>query len=187
MEDIDAANLYQSGSIPSAPLAGVAPSIWNAQPGLRNPYSEVASLSVERSLPWQTTLTGEYQFVHGVHLGRTSNINLAAPVVLTAANAPMVGISSPTPQQLGSLVFTKTRLDSSYDAVNQFATSANSSYNGATVTLNRQFQDDLQIMAGYTYSKTIDDASYDSEQPRNPYAIEDERALSLMDQRHRLP
>ncbi len=185
LEDTDAANLYRSGSIPSAPLAGVAPSIWTAQPGLRNPYSEVASLSVERSLPWQTTLTGEYQFVHGVHLGRTSNINLAPPIVLTATNAPMVGISSLTPQQLGSFVFTKARLDSSHDAVNQFATSANSSYNGATVTLNRQFQDDLQIMAGYTYSKTIDDASYDSEQPQNPYAIGNERALSLMDQRHR--
>ena len=185
VEDINAANLYRSGTIPSAPLAGVAPSIWTAQPGLRNPYSEVALLSVERSLLWQTTLTGEYQFVQGVRLGRTSNINLAAPVVLTMANAPTVGISSPTPQQLGGLVFTKARLNPSYDAVNQFASSANSSYNGATVTLNRQFQDDLQIMAGYTYSKTIDDASYDSEQPQNPYAIGDERALSLMDQRHR--
>lgn len=42
VEDTDAANLYRSGRIPSAPLAGVAPSIWTAQPGLRNPYSEVA-------------------------------------------------------------------------------------------------------------------------------------------------
>lgn len=184
-EDTDAASLYRSGSIPSAPVIGIAPSMWKAQPGLRNPYSEVASLSVERSLPWQTTLTGEYQFVHGVHLGRSSNINLAAPVVLTTTNAPAVGISSPTPQQLGSLVFTKSRLISGYDAVNQFSTSADSSYNGTTITLNRQFQDDLQIMAGYTYSKTIDDASYDSEQPQNPYAIGNERALSLMDQRHR--
>jgi hypothetical protein len=185
VEDTEAANLYQSGRIPSGPLAGVAPSIWKAQPGLRNPYSEVASLSVERSLPWQTTLTGEYEFVHGVHLGRSSNVNLSAPVVLTPSNAASIGISSPTPQQLGRLTFTKGRLDPSYDAVNQFSTSANSSYNGATVTLNRQFQDDLQIMAGYTYSKTIDDASYDSEQPQNPYAIGNERALSLMDQRHR--
>jgi len=69
--------------------------------------------------------------------------------------------------------------------VNQYATSANSSYNGATVTLNRQFQDDLQIMVGYTYSKTIDDASYDLEHPQNPYSIGDERALSLQEQRHR--
>jgi hypothetical protein len=185
VEDTDAANLYQNGRIPSSPLAGVAPSIWKAQPGLRNPYSEVASLSIERSLPWQTTLTGEYQFVHGVHLGRSSNINLSAPVILTSSNAASIGISSPTAQQLGRLTFTKARPDPSYDAVNQFATSANSSYNGATVTLNREFQDDLQIMVGYTYSKTIDDASYDLEQPQNPYAIGSERALSLMDQRHR--
>jgi hypothetical protein len=185
VEDTDAASLYQSGRVFTAPLTGVAPSVWKAQPGLRNPYSEVGSLSVEKLLPWQATLTGEYQYVRGVHLGRSSNINLAPPVVLTMSNAPSVGISSPTPQQLGRPVFTKARLDSAYDAVNQYATSANSAYNGATVTLNRQFQDDLQLMAGYTYSKTIDDASDDLEQPQNPYAIGDKRALSLQDQRHR--
>jgi hypothetical protein len=185
VEDTTAAAVYQSGHIPSAPLAGVAPSIWRTQPGLRNPYSEAASFSVEQALPLQTTLTGEYQFVHGVKLGRTSNINLAAPILLTTANAAAAGISSPTPQQLGRFVFTTARLDPAYDAINQFATSANSSYNGATITLNRQFQDDFQILAGYTFSKTIDDASYDTEQPQNPYAILDERALSLQDQRHR--
>jgi len=152
---------------------------------LRNPYSEVASFSVEQALPFQTTLTGEYQYVHGVKLGRTSNINLAAPVLLTPANAAASGISAPTPQQLGRPVFTASRLNSSYDSINQFASSAGSSYNGATVTLNRQFQDDLQILAGYTFSKTIDDASYDTERPQNPYAIGGERALSLQDQRHR--
>jgi hypothetical protein len=41
-------------------------------------------------------------------------------------------------------------------------------------------------MVGYTYSKTIDDASYDLEQPQNPYALANERALSLQDQRNRL-
>ena len=185
LEDAAAANLYRSGRIPSAPLAGAAPSIWKAQGGIRNPYSEVTSLSVERSLPWQTTITGEYQFVHGVHLGRSNNVNLSAPVILTPLNAASIGISAPTPQQLGRLTFTPDRIDPSYDAVYQFATSANSSYNGATVTMNRQFRDDLQIMAGYTYSKTIDNASHDFEQPQNPYVSGSERALSLVDQRHR--
>ena len=185
VEDKAATVVYRSSQIPTGPLPGVAPSVWKAQPGLRNPYSEVASFSVEKALPFQTTLTGEYQFVHGVKLGRTSNINLAPPVFLTAANAAAAGISSPTPQQLGRPVFTAARLNPSYDAVNQFASSAGSSYNGATITLNRQFQDDLQILVGYTFSKTIDDASYDTEQPQNPYAIGDERALSLEDQRHR--
>jgi hypothetical protein len=186
VEDTVAAAVYRSGHVSSAPLTGVAPSIWRPQSALRNPYSEVASFSVEQALPLQTTLTGEYQYVHGVKLGRTSNINLAAPVLLTPANAAAAaGISSPTPQQLGRPVFTTARLNSAYDAINQFGSSASSSYNGATITLNRQFQDDLQILAGYTFSKTIDDASYDLEQPQNPYAPYDERALSLQDQRHR--
>jgi hypothetical protein len=185
VEDTAAAAVYQSGHIPSAPLPSVAPSIWRAQLGLRNSYSEVASFSAEQALPFQTTLIGEYQYVHGVRLGRTSNINLPDPVLLTPANAAAVGVSSPTPQQLGRPVFTTARLNPAYDAINQFAASAGSSYNGATITLNRQFQDDFQILAGYTFSKTFDDASYDTEHPQNPYAIHDERTLSLQDQRHR--
>jgi hypothetical protein len=66
-----AATLYRSGSTPSAPLPNIAPSIWKAQPNLVNPYSEVASLSAEQALPFQTTLTAEYQYVHGVRLGRS--------------------------------------------------------------------------------------------------------------------
>src|SRR6185312_1825696 len=106
--------------------------------------------------------------------------------VLTAANAASLGVSNPTPQQTGSLVFSPARLNPAFDTSNHFSMSANSSYNGTTVTLNRQFQDDLQIMVGYTHSRTIDDASYDLEQPQNPYALANERALSLQDQRNRL-
>jgi hypothetical protein len=65
-------------------------------------------------------------------------------------------------------VFSGLRNDPAFDAVNQFRTSANSTYNGATVTLNRQFTDDFQLLAGHTYSKTVDDGSYDTEQPQDP-------------------
>jgi hypothetical protein len=106
--------------------------------------------------------------------------------VLTTANASALNVSNPTAQQLGQLVFSPTRLNPAYDAINQFATSADSNYNGGTVTLNRQFQDDLQLLVGYTYSKTLDDASSDWEQPQNPYTLANERALSLEDQRQRL-
>jgi len=140
---------------------------------------------VEQALPMQTTLTGEYQYVRGVHLGRTTNANLASPVLVTTANAAALGISSPTAQQLQRPAFSAARLNPAYDAINQFATSAGSVYHGATLTLNRQFQEDLQILAGYTFSKTIDNASYDTEQPQNPYNLAAERALSLQDQRHR--
>lgn len=186
VEDVAATTLYRSRSSFTQPLPSVAPSIWRAQPGLHNPYSEVASFSVEQALPLQPTLKGEYQYVHGVHLGRTSNTNLLPPIVLTAGNAGSLGISSPTTQQLGLSVFSLGRADPAFDAINQFASSANSTYSGATLTLNRQFTEDFQILAGYTFSTTLDDASFDTEQPQNLYSVRDERAPSLQDQRHRI-
>jgi hypothetical protein len=186
LEDAAATALYRAGVEPTQPISYVAPSIWVAQNGLRTPYSEVASFSAEQALPLQTTLKAEYQYVHGVHIGRATNTNLAPPISLTLQNASSFGVSSPTAQQLGTLVFSPARLNPAYDAINQFASSADSNYNGGTVTLNRQFTDDFQLLVGYTYSKTLDDASSDTEQPQNPYALRSERNPSLQDQRHRL-
>lgn len=180
-----ATSLYQSGGHFQTPLPGIAPSIWRAQTGIRNPYAETASLGVEHALPLQWTVSAEYRFVHGVRMGRAVNMNLPRPVILTAANAPGLGISAPTPQQLGRLVFPQERLNPAYDAINEFQTDANSHYHGVTLTVNRQFTEEFELMAGYTFSKTIDDASYDTEQPQNPYAPREERAASLDDQRHR--
>lgn len=179
-------SFYQSGSWFAAPHPGIAPSIWQAQPKLGNPYAETASLGVEREFPAQWTLSAEYRFVRGVKMGRAVNTNLLPPVTLTPANAPSLGIPNPTPQQIGSQVFPLQRLNPAWDAINQFQTEASSSYNGATLTVNRQFTEEFEMMAGYTFSKTIDDASYDSDQPRNPFALAAERALSLDDQRQRL-
>lgn len=184
-EDTSAAAVYRSGGAIVAALPGVAPSIARADAGLRNPSSEVASFGVERALLLQTTLSLEYQFVRGLRLGRTSNVNLATPVVLRAGNAAALGVSGPTAQQIGRPVFSSQRINSAFDAVDQFATTGASGYHGATVTLNRQFQEDVQLLVGYTFSKTTDTASYDGEQPQNPYALQGERALSLQDQRHR--
>lgn len=185
-EDAQAASIFQQHSIATRPWPQLASSVFTVQPVLRNPYSEVASLEIERELPLATTLTASYQFVHGLRLGRTVNVNLPPPVTLTPSNAASLGIASPLPQQLGQPVFGSSRLNPAFDAINQFSTEANSNYNGATLSINRQFQDNLEILAGYTWSKTIDDASYDAEQPMNPYNLAAERALSLQDQRNRL-
>ena len=185
VEGVGAASLYQSGSIFTVPHSGIAPSIWAAQPKLRNPYAVTASLGLERALPADWTISGEYRFVHGVLLGRTVNTNLPPPTILTVSNAPSLGILAPTPQQLGRPVFPEQRRNPAYDAVNEFQTATSSSHNGATFTVNRQFAEDFELMAGYTYSHTIDDASLDTEQPQNPYDPGAERAASLNDQRHR--
>ncbi|MGI8770831.1 MAG: carboxypeptidase regulatory-like domain-containing protein [Acidobacteriaceae bacterium] len=180
-----AAALYRSGLQPSAPHAGIAPSVWRPQPRLANPYTESASFGIERAFASQWTASAEYRFARGVKMGRTVNDNLLPPVHLTLDNAARLGVPAPTPQQLGRFIFSQQRLDPTYDAVNQFQTEASSNYNGVTVNVNRQFTEEFELLAGYTFSKTIDDASYDAEQPQNPYRLGDERALSLEDQRHR--
>lgn len=180
-----AASLYQSGAQFAQPIPGLAPSISQAQPGLRNPYALTASLGIEHALPAQWTLSAEYRFVRGVRMGRTVNVNLPPPILLTSSNAASLGIPAPTPQQLGRLVFPAARLNPAYDAINQFQTEASSNHNAVTLTLNRQFTDQFELMAGYTFSKTLDDASYDTEQPQNPYAPSQEYAPSLNDQRQR--
>ncbi len=184
-EGADAALLYRSGLSFTAPHTGIAPSIWQGQPNLANSYGETSSFGIERALPSQWTVNAEYRFVHGVKMGRTVNSNLPTPQVLTLANAAVLGIPSPTSQQLGRPVFPPQRLNPAYDAINQFQTEADSNYNGVTFTMNRQFTEEFELMAGYTFSKTMDDASYDAEQPQNPYAPGDERSLSLNDQRNR--
>ncbi len=185
-EGAQAASLYQAGTLFTSPHTGIAPNTWTAQLGLANPYSETASLGIERALPSQWTAKAEYRYVRGIKMGRTVNSNLPPPIVLTMTNAASLGVPTPSPQQLGRPVFPQTRLNPAYDAVNQLQTEASSSYNGLTVTVNRQFTEDFELMAGYTFSKTIDDGSSDSEQPQNPYALRGERSLSLNDQRHRL-
>jgi hypothetical protein len=184
-EGSDAAALYHSAVAFTEPQPNIAPGIWQAQNHLGNPYAETASFGVERALPAQWTAKAEYRFVQGVKMGRTINSNLPPPVVLTAANASSLGIAAPTPQQIGRPVFPPQRLNPAYDAVEQFQTEAHSSYNGVTVTANRQFTEDFELMAGYTFSKTLDDASYDTENPQNPYNLRAERARSLNDLRHR--
>lgn len=130
-------------------------------------------------------MSAEYRFVHGVKLGRTINSNLLPPMVLSAANAATLGVADPAPQQIGRLVFPLARRNPAYDAVNEFQTEAGSRYNGVTFTVNRQFTEEFELMAGYTLSKTLDDASTDTEEPQNPYALRQERAPSLGDQRNR--
>ncbi|HEY4050602.1 MAG TPA: TonB-dependent receptor [Acidobacteriaceae bacterium] len=184
VEGQNAQALYQTGLHYTEPLNGVKPSINAAQPDLANSYSEVANLSLEHSLAENLSVSAVYTFVRGVKLTRTVNVNLLPPVLLTAANAPGLGVANPTPQQLGRPLFGPDRVDSHFDRINQLQSTASSTYHGLTLTLNRRMAEEFELLASYTYSKTIDDASDFNEQPQNPYQLQAERALSLNDQRH---
>jgi hypothetical protein len=168
-----------------APVSGIAPSIFRPDPCVATPYSQQASAGAEYLLAKNLTLRADYLFVHGVKLSRTLNVNLLPPVVLTLANASNLGVSNPTPQQIGRKVFSPGRLDSKFGDIYVLQNSASSTYNGVSFTLNRRMSDELAFSASYTLSKTFDDASDFDEQPQNPFDIRAENAVSRQHQQQR--
>lgn len=168
-----------------SPVAGIAPSIFRADPNFVTPYSVQVNAGVERQLSQNLTVRATYLFTRGIHLPRTRNINLLPPVVLTTANAAQFGLTAPDPQQIGRAVFLPQRVDPRFDAIYQLEDSAKSRYNGITVAVDKRLSDEFELLASYTLSKTTDDASDFDEQPANPFDLRAERALSRLDLRHR--
>ena len=141
----------------SVPAAAIAPSIFRPDPRMATPYSQQASAGAEYLLAQNLTIRLDYLFVNGVKLPRTLNANLLPPLVLTPANAAGLGIPSPAPQQLGREVFSPAaRLNANFDNIYELQNSAASSYNGASLTLSRKMNEDLEFSASYTLSKTYD-------------------------------
>jgi hypothetical protein len=182
-----AANLFltaQGGPLIS-PASGITPSIFRADPRMATPYSQQASAGVEYEFAIYFSLRADYMFVRGTKLARTLNVNLLPPVVLTLANAASLGITSPTPQQIGREIFPQGRINGQFDDVYSLSNSASSTYNGVAFTLDRKMNDELAFSASYTLSKTFDDASDFDEQPQSPYLLAAERALSRQNQLQR--
>jgi len=185
--DASAATVFAAtgGGRALTPIAGIAPSIFRADPRFVTPYSFQANGGFERLLTKDVTVRADYLFTRGVHLSRTRNLNLLPPIVLTASNAASLGFLTPTPQQLGRLVFGPGRVDPRFDAIYQLEDTASSTYRGLTLALNKRLSNEFELLASYTLAKATDDASDFDEQPQNPYDLKSERGLSRQDVRHR--
>ena len=145
----------------------------------------VLRAGAEYLLAKNLTLRADYLFVHGLKLPRTLNVNLLAPTILTPANAVSLEVPSPTPQQIGREVFPPGRFNTTFDDIYQLRDSAGSTYNGASLTLSRKMNEELEFSASYTLSKTYDNGSDFDEQPQNPFNLRAENALSRQHQQQR--
>jgi hypothetical protein len=161
-----AAGIFQSalGSAPAAPVIGLRPSIYRADPGLATPYSQQASFGIEHLLARDLTASASYLFVRGLKLPRTRNINLISP----------------------GPVFGPERADPQINDIYLLEDAASSAYQGVSFTLNRRTSNELEFSASYTLSKTYDNASDFNEQPQNPFNTAAEWALSRQQQQQRL-
>ena len=165
------------------------PSINRSDPGMEIPFVDQISLGVERQLgrDWSAAVNVVRNW--GADLLVSDNTNLGPPTVLTSANAPSLGVSSPTPQQLGRPFYGSTnRLDKLYNNIQMVSSSGWSSYYGLQLTLQKRLSDGYSLRANYILSESKDDGSdfTQAEQPNDPYNRAAERSYSAEHQRHRV-
>ena len=163
------------------------PTIFIFDKDYQNPRVQQASTGVEFALNSSTSVSVNYQFVHGGQLSRSTDINIgpSTPITFTVA-----GTGQALPHyRFGAGPF------ANFARIISFQSSAVSTYNGFTVEAHRRFTGGLQARAAYTLGKVIDtvpDATAvvpgtdDAKFASNPADFEADRTPGNNDQRQRL-
>jgi Carboxypeptidase regulatory-like domain len=169
------------------PIAGMtAPPPWNTYP-----YNENYFLSIERQFGGNTVLSLSYVGSQAHHLLLVYSANPGNPALCLALSRPSaVGPGSPVCGPFGedtayttaagqTIQGTRSGLGTAFANDDYDASIGNSTYNAFEATL-RHSTKNLTFLIGYTYSKSIDQASSISD-PGNPFNFNATRALSAFD------
>ena len=131
---------------PSA--GGVNPSLYLFAEDYAQPYIQQGRLGVERELVANTSLSVSYLYFRGVHISRTRDINLGAPVAVT--------VTDPAGQTFTVLRHPAARPIPGFARISLFESTADSRYNALAMELKRRFTHGFQFIAAYTFSDTND-------------------------------
>jgi hypothetical protein len=124
-------------------------------PNLKTPYSEQATLTVDRQFGKDMVLSVSGIWSRGVNLYGVTDLN-APPLgpnftyAIADANGNPVG-SYTTP------VYLNPRPNTAFGAVNEVTNGLSSFYDGLSVTFNKRFAHGFQSLASYSWSHEIDD------------------------------
>ena len=192
---LDASVSHPNSSIdfsPFLPIAGMtAPA-----PGNTYPYNENYFLSVERQLSGDMVLSLSYVGSQAHHLLVVYSANPGNPMLCLALSQPSaVAMGTPTCGPFGedttyhtaaghTVRGTRGPLGPFFSNDDYDASMGNSNYNSFQANLRRVGQR-LDFSVGYTFSKSIDQASSISD-PVNPFNLGATRALSAFDLTHNL-
>jgi len=161
-----------------------------ALPGsLPNPKILEASVSIQQALGAHWVAEVGFHFTRGLHLPVNYNINQVPVNSLTAGQRTAIQQAAATPAGSAALLNT-LRPFSGFDSITIFNNVAVSTYNSLQLKIERRFQTGLNLLASYSYSKSIDDAtdfaSGDaSERVLNSYNLAGQRGPSSFDIAHR--
>jgi outer membrane receptor protein involved in Fe transport len=195
-------------NILTAPPTGTGniPNLYLFANDYQNPYVQQGRLGVEHEFAKNIAVSVTYLYFRGVHLSRTRDVNLLAPVPTNAVD-PVSGQTF-TIQRFPGATFTSTapiRPIPQFARINLFENTGNSRYNGLAVTARQRFSptrmvpffegSSSQLLVSYTFSKAEDDkpdstsvvpgGGDDSKVAQNSFDLRDEWGYSDADQRHR--
>ena len=156
---------------------------------LKTPYSLQYFLEVERAFGRAWLITAGYHGTRGVHLPFNYNINQVPLDLLTVPQRAEIATASAGPAGTASVV-NALRPYPAFNTISLFANDATSSYHSLQTKVERRFKGGLNLIAGYTWSKAIDDASDfassdPSESVLNSRRIDMQKGLSSFDVPHR--
>lgn len=166
------ATMLNAASVAGA--SGLSPT--TIDPNFDNPYVQSYNLNIEEQLTPSTGLTVGYMGSKGTHLRIARNLN-QLELVGGSLVRPFPTLSATSPIKPGANLGNITEVTSG----------ANSNYNALVIELNRRLTHGLQLISSYTYSKSIDDNSLNSQGTilQNSLDVANGRGLSDFDVRHR--
>ena len=160
--NLTAAQIVSAGlvypRILTAPPAGTSanPNLFLFANDYVQPYTEQGRIGVERELRKGLSVSATYLYYHGVHLTRTRDINLFAPVPFARVGPDgqtyvFQRFASTTVRPISRTV------GQSYNRINIFESAAHSVYNGLAIQATQRLTRGFQFIAAYTYSRAKDD------------------------------
>jgi len=200
---------FGSGIIPTntGPISPLTV-VFSNPPNYRAPYSQQASLAVEREIAPGLSVSASFIYSHTVHLPVAIDTNLlpTTPMsTVTLANGRVVSYrnwnTSPNTDPLGGtegLPCAPTMANPDAPAAcfvnqlvvqnNQYTAASSGLYEGGILQLTKRLSHNFSMFANYTYSKAIDTGTDFNTDfgPQDPTDLNLERAVSPFDERHKV-
>jgi hypothetical protein len=139
-------------------MTALPTSVYRLASDLRTPYQLNGALGVERRLPRDTIITVTYNYLRGVHLFRSRDIN-----------APLASGLRPYPE---------------FARITQLESSGTSTSRRLAVGLSQKLNAQVTIFANYTLARAIDDADGPDALPMDNYHVKIDRGYAAQDIRH---